>query len=253
MDPGVDFPVRGQAHLVEQALTYSFSTILDVGTGTGCAARAFDAAARAVTATGLSMNTYGVNKLGGRIKVVQDVDICAMTQFREGQFDAVWCAHVLEHVNNVGLALGELRRVLRAGGYLFLSVPPFKDAVVGGHLTPGWNVGLLMYNLINAGFGVRDGAFVTHGHNVAAFVRNVAADHPGLRYDSGDITTLRELFPSSVQAREGFYGNLKSVNWEWRVHVPLSFRLREASRTLAAQWLPPAVTRRVASLRTSRA
>ena len=38
-------------------------------------------------------------------------------------FDAVICSHVLEHVADDRAALGELRRVLRPGGWALLSVP----------------------------------------------------------------------------------------------------------------------------------
>ena len=38
-------------------------------------------------------------------------------------FDAVLCNHVLEHVNDDGLALAELYRVLKPGGFAILQVP----------------------------------------------------------------------------------------------------------------------------------
>jgi SAM-dependent methyltransferase len=43
--------------------------------------------------------------------------------FADGSFDAVLCIQVLEHVANPFQAAGEIRRVLRAGGSLFVTVP----------------------------------------------------------------------------------------------------------------------------------
>ena len=40
-----------------------------------------------------------------------------------GEIDLVWCSEVLEHIPDVGHALLEIRRVLRAGGRLLLTVP----------------------------------------------------------------------------------------------------------------------------------
>ena len=40
-----------------------------------------------------------------------------------GEVDLVWCSEVLEHIADVGHALLEVRRVLRRGGRLLLTVP----------------------------------------------------------------------------------------------------------------------------------
>jgi SAM-dependent methyltransferase len=40
-----------------------------------------------------------------------------------GEVDLVWCSEVLEHVPDVGQALHEVRRVLKRGGRLLLTVP----------------------------------------------------------------------------------------------------------------------------------
>lgn len=51
--------------------------------------------------------------------------------FREGTFDAVLCAQVLEHVNRPGEVLQEIRRVLKEGGTGILSVPFIYNVHVG--------------------------------------------------------------------------------------------------------------------------
>lgn len=52
------------------------------------------------------------------------MDIHAMP-FPDNSFDVVLCNHVLEHVANDFQALGEIRRVLKTGGWAILQVPFF--------------------------------------------------------------------------------------------------------------------------------
>lgn len=46
--------------------------------------------------------------------------------FNENTFDAVLCNHVLEHVADDNLALREIKRVLKPGGWAILQVPFFS-------------------------------------------------------------------------------------------------------------------------------
>ena len=46
--------------------------------------------------------------------------------FQDNQFDVVLCNHVLEHVNDDILALTEIKRVLKPGGWAILLVPFFN-------------------------------------------------------------------------------------------------------------------------------
>lgn len=54
-----------------------------------------------------------------------DMDITRI-QFPDGTFDAVICSHVLEHVPDDALAMRELCRVLRPGGWAIIQVPMKK-------------------------------------------------------------------------------------------------------------------------------
>jgi SAM-dependent methyltransferase len=53
---------------------------------------------------------------------VDKVDIMDMP-YADGSFDAVLCNHVLEHVDDDRLAMREIRRVLRPGGWAILMTP----------------------------------------------------------------------------------------------------------------------------------
>lgn len=194
--PPVTKSVPGQLDLIEEAIASlpHRGRILDVGTGSGLAARHFARAGWDVTATGFDMGSYLDDPLPDTIRVLADVDICDAHQFETASFDAIWCAHVLEHVSNLGQALAEIRRLLKPDGWLFIAVPPYKDRVVGGHVNSGWNLGILMYVLADAGFGLAEGRFVHHGYNIFGMVQRGPGPLPAgtLRRANGDIETLAE-------------------------------------------------------------
>ncbi|MEO3386013.1 class I SAM-dependent methyltransferase [Mesorhizobium sp. CAU 1741] len=146
--------------------------------------------------------------------------VCDYVGNREigGGFDAIWASHVLEHQPNVNLFLRQCFRDLRPDGVLAVTVPPMKDNVVGGHLTV-WNAGILLYNLIIAGFDCRDARvspLYSSGpgyppYNISVIVRKRSADLPPLRFDSGDIERLAAYFPCPVQ--QGFDGRMEAIDW----------------------------------------
>ncbi|WP_157967791.1 glycosyltransferase [Cohaesibacter intestini] len=197
--------------------------ILDIGMGSGKASRAFCEAGWQVEATGFNVDAYFEqgSSLPDGIRIHHDVDICDMSIFEDESFDAIWCAHVLEHVMNMGRALEEIRRILKPDGKLFISVPPFKHAVVGGHVNTGWNIGNLMYVLAVAGFDLSNGSFVRHGYNLFGSVSKGAGPLPqgDLHFANGDIEFLakKKLFPKGFDAGQGFDGNINSVNWLWQI------------------------------------
>lgn len=53
-------------------------------------------------------------------------DVCAMP-FEDGVFDLVLATDIIEHVEDDGLALAEIRRVLKPGGAAILTVPAFPS------------------------------------------------------------------------------------------------------------------------------
>lgn len=123
---------------------------------------------------------------------------------------AIWCAHTLEHSRNVGSFLDKCFEVLEDDGWLCITVPPLKPQIVGGHLSI-WNAGLLLYNLILAGFDCSQAKVKTYGYNISVIVRKKKADLPQLDYDRGDIEKLSKFFP--VQVYQGFDGFIGECNW----------------------------------------
>lgn len=119
-------------------------------------------------------------------------------------YHAIWCSHCLEHQTDVGAFLRKAHSILTDDGLFCVTVPPAKHEIVGGHLTI-WNLGLLYYNLILAGFDCSEAVHKTYGYNISVVVRKRSFELPKLNYDTGDIELLAPYFPFPVE--QGFDGN----------------------------------------------
>lgn len=198
--------VRGSQAL-SRLLDYDdVSRVLDIGSGAGEQARIMRAAGRDVVTISLEAPADYVE------------DYCGGRPERAGDFDAIWASHVLEHQPNVGRFLRLCFRDLRDDGVLAITVPPAKHGLVGGHLTT-WNAGLLIYNLIVAGFDCREARVsevYSSGpgyppYNISVIVRKRAAVLPALRMDAGDIQRLAAFFPRPVS--QGVDGRFPAIGW----------------------------------------
>jgi len=178
---------------------YSFNTLLDIGSGPKSSAYSlFTDNGKTVTRQDINPD-YQPDLLG-------DFNNLAIVD----QYDCVWCSHVLEHQLNVNHFLTKIFHTLKDGGVLAITVPPRKDEIVGGHVAL-WNAGLLLYNLILAGFDCKNAAVKSYGYNISVIVEKKTAILPNLNYDTGDINALNEFFPLGVF--EGFDGNIQELNW----------------------------------------
>jgi ubiquinone/menaquinone biosynthesis C-methylase UbiE len=129
--------------------------ILDVGCGTGLTLRSLKTTGLAV---GLDVSE---NVLQYSRKEVSTSLICANATslpFASGSFDVVLALDVLEHISDERLILGEIRRVLRAGGLTLVTVPAFSWLwteldTLGGHYRR-YTLGELGRSLAAAGFKV---------------------------------------------------------------------------------------------------
>ncbi len=206
-----EFQIEGNFHLAEMASRLPFNRILDVGFGHGAASRFFRLKGKSVVAIDRDIK-YRDAPLEVMKEAGIEIDESSFENFQpQGEIDAIWLSHVLEHTLDVGEFLRKSHSILSAEGWLFVMVPPFKHEVVGGHVTPGWNIGILMYVLLLSGFDIKNGHFVRHGYNICAFVQKGTVALPELCHDQGDIEKTQNLWP--IEVRQGFDGNLTSVNW----------------------------------------
>lgn len=61
--------------------------------------------------------------------------------FPDEAFDFIYCSSVIEHLSRPTVLLPEARRVLRPGGRMMLSFPPFYSLfLVGGHEFKPWHL-----------------------------------------------------------------------------------------------------------------
>lgn len=189
---------------------YDFNTVLDIGAGSGSHSKHFADAGKTVSAVDLGLSIYYF----GRSDNYQNVTKHAIDLYKyypEEPFDCVWASHVLEHQRNPGLFLEKCFEM--TNDLFVVTVPPLKNEVVGGHLTL-WNAGLLLYNMILAGFDCSQASVKSYGYNISVIVRKKAVlkeDLESLHYDSGDVTRLQKYFPMSVS--EGFNGQIACLNW----------------------------------------
>ena len=189
-------------------------TVLDIGSGPGLHARYMADAGKRV---------IGVDKVkggglyepfnGGRSLLVEADYLSPDTTFAE-PFDAIWCSHMLEHVDNPQAALRKMFSDLKDGGLLVLTVPPAQHALVGGHFTL-WNGGMLLYHLVRAGFDCREAAVKQYGYNITVLVRKRAVPEGAVPSDANyDVDRLKDFLPSSLAWAAGsFNGDIHELNW----------------------------------------
>lgn len=183
---------------------YCFENVLDIGSGGGQHVNKFLENKKQVTAIDLRVSSVlkamaCENK--GNLKIIEgDFNYF---QIASTSYDCIWCCHVLEHQLNVNFFLKKIFYILKDNGICCITVPPLKSTIVGGHVSL-WNAGLLLYNLILAGFDCSDCIVMKYGYNISIIVRKKEAILPlDLNYDRGDLRKLKNFFPKCITFNEG--------------------------------------------------
>jgi SAM-dependent methyltransferase len=192
------FQIKVAGDAIEKLLKdFNFSTVLDIGCGKGIHTDIFQKHNKIVTATDYYKQFPNVVE-----GLYQDLKF--------EPHDITWASHVLEHQLNVNDFLKKVRKETKEGGYTCITVPPLKHSVVGGHVCL-WNAGLLLYNLVLAGFDCKTACIKKYGYNITVIAKASSFDLPKLNYDSGDITLLKPWLPEFCN--EGFNGDIDNWNW----------------------------------------
>jgi SAM-dependent methyltransferase len=186
---------------------HDFETVLDIGCGAGDHTELLQKAGKSVTGVDLGESEYFKDNRDGVSVLVGDFNTLEFPQ----QFDCVWACHVLEHQPNVALFLKKIHGVLKEGGVLAITVPPLNFNVVGGHLNL-WHGGLLLYNLVLAGFDCREASLRRYGYNISVIVKKKTAELPLLAFDTGDVDRLAAYLPEGFAER--LNGNIHELNWD---------------------------------------
>jgi SAM-dependent methyltransferase len=204
-------PFAGHA-LQKLVRDYEFSSVLDLGCGQGLHADVLLAHGKDVTAFDYGESVY-FRKRSGALKAALIGDFNCYNF--DSTYDCVWCSHVLEHQLNPNDFLQRIRSILKIGGILAITVPPMKREVVGGHLTL-WNAGLLLYNLVLAGFDCSGAAVARYGYNISVIVKHKPTGKITLAFDSGDVETIMPFLPKGLNMvnRDRFDGEIYSLNWK---------------------------------------
>jgi len=110
-------------------IQFSGKDLLDLGCGFGGYSKAFLDAGAKVIGTDLSPsnNQYDIPMVSGD---------ALNLPYKHNSFDIVICASLIEHVPQPVLLLTEINRVLKSGGLLYLSFPPFYSPVGGHQFSP---------------------------------------------------------------------------------------------------------------------
>ena len=196
--------VSGHALLKVRQKLAKGSTILDVGAGSGEHASWFKENGYDVKTTDI---LPGHDFVGDFNKIWYKGILVP-----HGQFDCIWCSHVLEHQLNPNQFLNAMLSLLKPGGIFAITVPPRKDRLVGGHVNLYTPLSL-MYNLVLAHLDCSGASMKVYGYNISVVTINNRLEHlPKLKFDNGDIETLSYLFPTEVkQNMNGF--KYEGVNW----------------------------------------
>lgn len=203
--------IRGNYDILRCTENLSFDSVLDVGLGRGGASLFFKQHGKDVTCIGTNLENYAYPREVFDDWGIKPIEAKLENFEAQNGFDAIWMSHVLEHVMDFGSFLDKTRSLLRDDGWLFITVPPYKPRVVGGHVSTGWNLGQLMYILLLKGFDIKTGHFVTHGYNVCAFVKKSSKSLPDLQMSGRYIEKLTHYWP--IPVHQGFNGNIISINW----------------------------------------
>ena len=207
-------PMRGY-EILKKFLNLNYNTVLDIGAGEMIHTNEFIKKGKTIDICDYGNSIYFENKNNEILKNVRKSYIGDFNDIPfDNTYDAIWCSHILEHQVNPNMFLKKIKSLLKKDGYFGIVVPPRKPFIVGGHVTL-WNAGLLLYNLVLAGFDCSKECYIKqYDYNIGIIIRNVDIESlpEDLSMDKGDIEKLAKYFPFEVS--HNFNGDIMIFNWE---------------------------------------
>ena len=196
LERNVDYKIRSIVAIKNLITNYTFDTVLYVGCCEGLQSEFFIKNNKYVTSLDYGNSIYFEKKNDKQNVIIANFNEYTFSE----KFDCVWCSHILEHQPNVNSFLKKVFDVAKDNGVIAVTVPPAKHAVVGGHLTM-WNAGLLLYNLVFAGFDCSEAEIIEDDYDISVILRKKAVPQnvlDSLSFDSGDIVKIKEYLPSRI-------------------------------------------------------
>ena len=200
-------------HAMQKVLNdFEFNSVLDIGSGGGEHANIFRNHNKIVTTIDYGKSIYFESNMDKKNTIIADFN----THNFETVFDCIWCSHVLEHQPNPSLFLSKIHSLLPQNGVLAITVPPARNTVLGGHLH-NWNAGILLYNLVFAGFDCSLASVLKYGYNISVILNKKDAVLNNLSYDCGDLRKIRRYLPDlnffETEDDDLFFGKIFKINW----------------------------------------
>jgi len=132
--------------LSNKDIKISGKELLDLGCGFGGYSKAFlDAGAKVIG--------FDLSPIKGHNDILMISGDALSLPFENESFDVVISASLIEHVSQPLLLINEANRVLKSGGILYLSFPPFYSPVWGHQFSPyhllGERIALLLSQKFN--------------------------------------------------------------------------------------------------------
>ena len=215
--------------------------VLDSGCGHGRHSREF--AARGARVCSMDLDMASLEKT--RELLVHDADRRAGTggfmvlsgdalklPFRDGTFDSIVCAEVLEHVSDDGKACRELARVLKKNGRLAITVPTYFSEAIYDALTyeyfstPGGHVrkylpGRLAAMVRESGLEIYHVDFRHSFHTLWWIIRSVVGlhlgDHPFTRaYHRFLFLTMASPLMSRLERIFDYFTPKSMIIYSWK-------------------------------------
>jgi len=117
----------GRLKIIDEQLAGMFpkkdAKILNVGCGTGGTIKTIEKYAAEIINVDVSEEAIKyMKKAGYTAHLIDGIKL----PFKAGEFDAVVAFDVLEHIENDNKALKEWKRVIKPGGFVFITVPAYR-------------------------------------------------------------------------------------------------------------------------------
>jgi SAM-dependent methyltransferase len=150
-------------------------------------------------------------KVGGKVTVYNE--FFSRKLFDQGHFDAVILKHIVEHINDLNLFMGDVRYVLKEGGMILMEVPGLASGMDAGAYSLFYHQHLMYFdehslrNLMKRfGFSLVDAAVV--GGNIRLVAsKDKAAVAPASPW--GKDPALPEKFRSYCSRIEQYFDGLE--------------------------------------------